>query len=108
MHGATRIIRLTFAATLGTALLACGKSPSSVQPAALPPLESVVLELQHAPLERQLDGKIEAVNQGTVAAQTSGRVTEILYDVNDFVPAGAVSARLRAAEQRAGMLQGEA
>ena len=108
MHGATRIIRLTFAATLGTALLACGKSPSSVQPAALPPLESVVLELQHAPLERQLDGKIEAVNQGTVAAQTSGRVTEILYDVNDFVPAGAVIVRIRATEQKAGLLQAQA
>lgn len=71
-------------------------------------LESVVVEPERAPLERQLDGTIEAVNQGTVAAQTSGRVAALLYDVNDFVPAGAVIARLRAAEQRAGMLQAEA
>lgn len=55
-----------------------------------------------------LDGRIEAVNQGTVAAQTAGRVTEILYDVNDFVPAGAVIVRLRATEQRAGLLQAQA
>jgi RND family efflux transporter MFP subunit len=108
MHGATRIARLTLAAALVTALLACGRSPSGTAPVSLPPLESIVLELQHAPLERQLDGKIEAVNQGTVAAQTSGRVTEILYDVNDFVPAGAVIVRIRATEQKAGLLQAQA
>ena len=108
MRGATRIARLVAAVALATALLACGQAPSGAPPATLPPLESIVLELQHAPLERQLDGKIEAVNQGTVAAQTSGRVTEILYDVNDFVPAGAVIVRIRATEQRAGLLQAEA
>ena len=32
----------------------------------------------------------------------------ILYDVNDFVPAGAVIVRLRATEQHAGLLQAEA
>ena len=108
MRGAKRIARLVAAVALATALLACGQAPSGAPPATLPPLESIVLELQHAPLERQLDGKIEAVNQGTVAAQTSGRVTEILYDVNDFVPAGAVIVRIRATEQRAGLLQAEA
>lgn len=71
-------------------------------------IESVALQAKHVPLERLLDGTIEAVNQGTVAAQTSGRVTEILYDVNDFVPAGAVLVRLRATEQRTGLLQAEA
>lgn len=60
------------------------------------------------PEERLLDGTVEAVNQGTVAAQTSGRVTEILYDVNDFVPAGAVILRLRATEQQAGLKQAAA
>jgi RND family efflux transporter MFP subunit len=68
----------------------------------------MVIEPRQAPLERLLDGRLEAVNQGTVAAQTSGRVTEILYDVNDFVPAGAVIVRLRATEQRAGLAQSEA
>lgn len=107
MRGAAHIGRLAIAAAAAT-LFACGKSPSSVPPAALAPLDSIVLELEHAPIERQLDGKIEAVNQGTVAAQTSGRVTEILYDVNDFVPAGAVIMRIRATEQRAGLLQAQA
>jgi RND family efflux transporter MFP subunit len=55
------------------------------------------------PLERTVDGTIEAVKQATVSAQTSGRVAEILYDVNDVVPAGAVIIRLRATQQRAGL-----
>jgi membrane fusion protein, multidrug efflux system len=80
-------------------------SPATPQPAAL---ESIIVEAEHMPIERRLDGTIEAVNQGTVAAQTAGRVAEILYDVNDFVPAGAVIVRLRATEQRAGLLRAEA
>ena len=107
MRGASHIGRLAVVAA-AAALFACGKSPTGAPPAAPVPLDSIVLELQRTPLERQLDGKIEAVNQGTVAAQTSGRVTEILYDVNDFVPAGAVIMRIRATEQRAGLLQAQA
>lgn len=71
-------------------------------------LQSVVVRLERTPAERVLDGTIEAVNQGTVAAQTSGRVEAILYDVNDFVPAGAVVVRLRATEQRVGLVQAQA
>lgn len=73
-----------------------------------PPLRSLTVQPETMPLERRLDGTIEAVNQGTVAAQTSGRVAEILYDVNDFVPAGAVIVKLRATEQHSGLLQAEA
>jgi len=68
----------------------------------------VTVHPEPIPIERRLDGRIEAVNQGTVAAQTSGRVAEILYDVNDFVPAGAVIVRLRATEQRASLMQAQA
>lgn len=64
--------------------------------------------LEKMPLERKVDGTIEAINQATVSAQTSGRVIELFYDVNDFVPAGAVIMRLRATEQRAGMQQAQA
>jgi RND family efflux transporter MFP subunit len=73
-----------------------------------PALASVAVQRERTPVERKLDGLIEAVNQGTVAAQTSGRVEAIFYDVDDFVPAGAVIIRLRATEQRAGLLQAEA
>jgi RND family efflux transporter MFP subunit len=96
------------AAVMALALGACG-SPAPPRTTAQPPqLATRVIEPRPAPLERLLDGRIEAVNQGTVAAQTSGRVTEILYDVNDIVPAGAVIVRLRATEHRAGLLQAEA
>ncbi|MDY0067913.1 MAG: efflux RND transporter periplasmic adaptor subunit [Steroidobacteraceae bacterium] len=73
-----------------------------------PKLEFSPARLETTPLERMLDGVIEAVNQGTVSAQTSGRVAEVLYDVNDFVPADAVIIRLRGAEQRATLEQANA
>ncbi len=93
---------------MALALLGCGgeATPPPAPPRA--PLQSIVIQPERAPLERKLDGKIEAVNQGTVAAQTAGRVSEIFYDVNDFVPAGAVIVRLRATEQRAGLLHAQA
>ena len=98
-------------ATVAAALLLLGckdsqnASPVAAKAAAL---ETVTLKAESTPLERQLDGTIEAVNQGTVAAQTAGRVEAIFYDVNDFVPADAVIVRLRATEQRAGLKQAEA
>jgi membrane fusion protein, multidrug efflux system len=89
-------------------LAGCGHSSPPTTAAAAKVLDNVVVQPARAPLERRLDGIVEAVNQGTVAAQTSGRVEAIFYDVNDFVPAGAVIVRLRATEQRAGLLQAEA
>jgi RND family efflux transporter MFP subunit len=41
------------------------------------------------------------VNRSTVAAQTSARVEEILFDVGDYVEKGAVIIRFRATEQQA-------
>lgn len=66
------------------------------------------IALEKTPLERKVDGTIEATNQATVSAQTSGRVEELFFDVNDFVPAGTVIMRLRATEQHAGMQQAQA
>jgi RND family efflux transporter MFP subunit len=96
-------------ATLAALWIAgCGGGHPGTASRAPPALESTVVERVRTPIERRLDGLIEAVNQGTVAAQTAGRVEAILYDVNDFVPAGAVIVRLRATEQRAGLAQAEA
>ena len=97
-------------ATAAAGLLAwgCGSKPPGRAPAGLPPLAVVTLAPERTPLERPVDGTVEAVNQATVSAQTSGRVAEILYDVNDFVPAGAVIMRLRGTEQRAGLQQAQA
>jgi membrane fusion protein, multidrug efflux system len=61
-----------------------------------------------APSERLLDGTVEAVNQATVSAQTAGRIAAINYDVNDYVPAGAVIIRIRSTEQLASLTQAQA
>ncbi len=97
-------------ALTGTAfsLAGCGaKAPPPAQPKG-PPLASVVLRAEQTPLERFVDGTVEAVNQATVSAETSGRVAEINYDVGDVVPAGAVIMRLKGTEQRAGLQAAQA
>jgi RND family efflux transporter MFP subunit len=100
---------LTVSATAALLLGGCAQDGLDARPTAeAPALETLLLATKVTPLERLLDGTVEAVNQGTVAAQTSGRVAEILYDVNDFVPAGAVIMRLRSTEQQAGLKQAEA
>ncbi len=103
----------SFGAILGVLALAgmagaCGGHLGPAPAAALPPLAAVVLHPVRAPLERPVDGTIEAINQATLSAQTNGRVAEIMYDVNDVVPAGAVVLRLRSTEQRAGLQAAEA
>lgn len=57
------------------------------------------------PEERWFDGAVAAVNQATVSAQTSATVQELLFDVGDQVPAGAVILRLVSIEQREGLNQ---
>jgi RND family efflux transporter MFP subunit len=86
----------------------CGSKSLTVEGPAAPPLASIVIQSVRMPLERTVDGTIEAVNQATVSAQTAGRVAEILYDVNDVVSAGAVIIRLKGAEQRAGLQSAQA
>lgn len=64
-------------------------------------LESATATSQMRPLERVLDGKVEAVHEATVSAQTSGRVVELNYDVDDYVEKDAVLLQFRDKEQRA-------
>lgn len=59
-------------------------------------------------LEQRFDGVVEAVHRATVSAQTSGRIEEILFDVDDYVERGAVLLRFRATEQAARQKQAEA
>jgi RND family efflux transporter MFP subunit len=61
-----------------------------------------------APRERVWDGRIEAVNQATVSAQTSGRIAALPYDVNDYVDAGDVLMRFTDTEQKAALSRAEA
>ncbi len=95
-------------AMIALALAGCGARSVPAPQLAAPALASMIVQPEPVPVERRLDGVIEAVNQGTVAAQTAGRVEAILYDVNDFVPAGAVIVRLRSTEQHASLAQAQA
>ena len=100
------------AATLAAAsfvLAGCGhRGPDHASDAAAPPLASIVARPQRIPLERFVDGTVEAVHQATVSAQTSGRVVAIYYDVGDLVPAGAVIMRLQGTQQLAGLQAAQA
>lgn len=51
--------------------------------------------------ERILDALVEAVNKATITAQTSGRVSKIYFDVNDYVKKGSVLLRMRDKDQQA-------
>ncbi|MCP4047017.1 MAG: efflux RND transporter periplasmic adaptor subunit [Gammaproteobacteria bacterium] len=53
------------------------------------------------------DGVVEAINRSTISAQTSGRVTEINFDVDDQVPSGAIIMRFDDGEHKARLLQSE-
>ena len=67
------------------------------------PFETAAAVYEVAPRERVWDGRVEAVHQATVSAQTSGRIAELMFDVNDFVDAGAVIMRFTDTEQSAAM-----
>lgn len=69
--------------------------------------ELTVVEAVRAPLHEavHLDGLIEAVQQSTVSAQTSGTVVELPFDVDDSVAAGDLIIRLEDSEQRSRLNQ---
>ena len=56
----------------------------------------------------RLDGVIEAVQQSTVSAQTSGTVESLPYDVDDSVAAGDLIVQLEDSEQRSRLRQAQA
>jgi RND family efflux transporter MFP subunit len=97
-------ILVTALTVVPVALLAdVGEPASSTAALSLAPVVK-----QEVPSIQVLDGTVDAVNQTTVSAQTSGQVTEILYDVDDFVDEGAVIVRLRAKEQQASLAETQA
>jgi RND family efflux transporter MFP subunit len=65
------------------------------------PFLTATVERQTLMQERVVDGRVEAVQRSTISAQTSGRVLEIFYDVDDFVEQGALVLRLSDTEQQA-------
>ncbi len=57
---------------------------------------------------RRFDGVVEAVNRSTISAQTSGRITEINFDVDDYVRAGEVILRFSDVEHKTRLVQAKA
>lgn len=90
------------AAGLLLALAACGSGPPAPTLPALSKLETTTAQVAGDARGRAWDGVVEAVQQATLTAQTTGRVTIVNVDVNDRVAAGDVLLRLTAVEQRAG------
>ncbi|MBE0485810.1 efflux RND transporter periplasmic adaptor subunit [Marinobacter sp.] len=72
--------------------------------------ELMVSEVVRASLAEvvHLDGLIEAVQQSTVSAQTTGTVMELPFDVDDSVTAGDLIVRLEDSEQQSRLRQAEA
>lgn len=56
----------------------------------------------------RLDGVVEAVNQSTLSAQTSGQVQQVLVDVDDYVEQGTLVVQLKDTEQKARVAQANA
>ncbi|MCP4127109.1 MAG: efflux RND transporter periplasmic adaptor subunit [Gammaproteobacteria bacterium] len=76
--------------------------------AAAPALETARAEHREIPLEHRLDGVVEAVNQGTLSAQTQGQVLQIMFDVDDFVEKGDIVIRLRDTEHQTRLTRAKA
>lgn len=72
------------------------------------PLATAIVRYQTINAEQVLDGVIEPVKQSTVAAEFVGRIDEINFDVDDFVPKDSVLIRFRNNEQRARLAQEKA
>lgn len=88
------------------ALLAAGLLFSTVPAHA--ELATAVISTMELPREYRLDGTVEAVQQSTMTAQTSGQVQEVLVDVDDYVENGTLIIRLKDVQQQAGLAQAEA
>lgn len=88
-----------------TALVLAGllvAAPSRAADATLP-FEVVPIERRAFPVEQVFDATIEAVQQATVSAQTSGRVIEVNFDIDDYVAKDTVIVRMRDKEQKAAL-----
>lgn len=98
--------RLASSLTLLGALVASAVTSANVLAAA--PLAVSVAEQRVLPEVFVTDAVIEAVHQATLAAETTGRIKEISFDVDDVVEKGAILLRFTDTEQQAGMARAEA
>lgn len=97
-----RMKRGIAALVFGVFLAATGQAQESSS------LEVAEVGYQTLAREQVFDAVIEAVKQATISAQTSGQITDIYFDVDDYVPKDAVLLRFRDKEQRAAVQAAEA
>ncbi len=71
--------------------------------AELSKLDTVLAEEQEVTDLHQLDGQIEAVNKSTVSAQTGGLISNLAYDVGDYVEQGSMIARISSDNQKSSL-----
>jgi RND family efflux transporter MFP subunit len=90
-------------ALLASLMAACGADETSAPEATRSgaALETMTVSAGEAGGERLFDGIVEAVQQATLAAQTSGRIVSLNRDVDDPVARGELILRLSAVEQKA-------
>ncbi len=65
------------------------------------PFEIYTAQYQSYPTFQTYDATIEAIRHATVSSETSGRISEINFDVDDFVEKGSVLVRITDAATRA-------
>ncbi|MDD8059268.1 MULTISPECIES: efflux RND transporter periplasmic adaptor subunit [Shewanella] len=70
--------------------------------------DTVTVAYTHQAQPRVFDAKVEATKAATVSAQTSGRIINIHYDVNDLVPHGSALLEITNKEQGAELAAAEA
>jgi len=90
-----------FAIILSLLAAGCGREAPQLAAPAPSELKTAVVERREVDLYYSADALVEAVRQSTVAAQISGRVVDIRFDVGDYVKQGEVLVRIdeRAASQ---------
>jgi RND family efflux transporter MFP subunit len=102
-----RLIRPA-ALAIAVFLAACGSESTAPRKAAPVTFATLTVAKQSATQERLWDGVVDAVNKATLSAQTGGRVTELPFDVNDYVKVGDVIVRFTDVEQQSGRRQADA
>ncbi|MGD8558465.1 MAG: efflux RND transporter periplasmic adaptor subunit [Gammaproteobacteria bacterium] len=65
------------------------------------PFKTVTAQYQQYPEYQTFDATVEAIRRSTVSSETSGRISQINFDVDDVVKEGSVLVRITAAATRA-------
>lgn len=93
---------------LMSSLSVANDSPTASAASSVSELATITIEPQAVQQMVYLDARLEAINQSTVSAQTSGIVESINFDINDQVSAGQILITINDSQQKAGLSQAEA